>query len=146
MLKRLLNNWSLKITALVIAIFLWSHVRGQVNPWEIAPFKVPLEVRLPKGIALGPTSRVPKTVTVTVRGPRLTLRTIKNASPTNPLTTADAPFPLSGGQVRAELDLSDVRPGMQTINIKAFTNLYDLDIVSVTPNEARIDVRNANAE
>lgn len=145
MLKRLLNNWSLKLTALLIAIFLWSHVRGQVNPWEIAPFKVPLEVRLPKGIALAPTTRVPKTVTVTVRGPRLTLRALRNTTPAAPLTNPETPL-LSGGQVRAQLDLSDVRPALQTVTVKASTDLYDLDIVSVAPSEIRIDIRNANAE
>jgi hypothetical protein len=140
MLKRLLNNWSLKLTALVIAVFLWSHVRGQMNPWEVASFKVPLQAHPPQGIILGASSRLPKTVTVTVRGPRLTLRALKGSPPINPLSSTDTPTPLDSGEISAQLDFTGVHPGIQSLPVKASTNSYDLDVVGVTPGEVRVDI------
>jgi YbbR domain-containing protein len=140
MLKRFLNNWSLKLTALVVAIFLWSHVRGQVNPWEVTSFKVPLKAQPPHGIVLGENSRLPKTVIVTVRGPRLTLRSIKGPTPINPLATTDAPTPLNTGQVQATLDFTGVHPGIQSLAVNASTNSYDLDVVGVNPSDVRVDI------
>ncbi len=140
MLKRFLNNWSLKLTALIIAVFLWSHVRGQVNPWEVATFKVPLKAQPPQGIALGENSRLPKTVIVTVRGPRLTLRSLKGSTPVNPLTPADTPTPLNTGQVRATLDFTGAHPGIQSLPVNASANSYDLDVVGVNPSDVRVDI------
>jgi hypothetical protein len=141
MLKRFLNNWSLKLTALIVAIFLWSHVRGQVNPWEVASFKVPLKTQPPQGIVLGANIRLPKTVIVTVRGPRLTLRSLKGSTPINPLTSADVPTPLNTGQVRAILDFTGAHPGIQSLAVNASTNSYDLDVVGVNPSEVRVDIQ-----
>ena len=141
MFNRIINNWSLKLTSLVIAFFLWSHVRGQVNPWEVVSFKVPLKAQPPQGIVLGENSRLPATVVVTVRGPHLTLRAIKGPAPINPLTSADTPTPLSTGQVKATIDFTGVHPGIQSLPIKASTTSDDLDVVGVNPSEARVDVQ-----
>jgi hypothetical protein len=140
MLKRLLNNWSLKLTALIIAIFLWSHVRGQVNPWEVTSFKVPLKAQPPQGVVLGESIRLPQTVIVTVRGPRLTLRSLKGPAPINPLAPQDAPTSLNTGQVQAALDFTGVHPGIQSLSVNASTSSYDLDVVGVNPNDVRVDI------
>jgi len=140
MLKSVLNNWSLKLTALIIAIFLWSHVRGQVNPWEVASFKVPLKAQPPQGIVLGENSRLPQTVIVTVRGPHLTLRSLKGPAPINPLSSTDTPTSLTTGQVRATLDFTGVHPGIQSLPVNAIANSDDLDIVGVNPSDVRVDI------
>lgn len=143
MFKPILNNWSLKLTALIAAILLWSHVRGQVNPWEIAPFKVPLEVHAPRNMILTDDTRLPKTVIVTLRGPRLTLRALKGPAPVNPLAPADTPTPLANGQVRAELDFSDAHPGTQSLPVKASADSYDLDVVGTNPGEVQVNIQAA---
>ena len=140
MVKRFLNNWTLKLTALIIAIFLWSHVRGQVNPWEVTSFKVPLKAQPPPGIVLGSNSRLPKSVVVTVRGPHLTLRSLKGSTPVNPLASPDTPTPLKTGQVSATVDFTGVHPGIQSLTVNASTNTYDLDIVGVNPSDVRVDI------
>ena len=48
-MSRALNNWNLKLMALVLALALWSHVRGEVNPLESATFSVRLDARAPQG-------------------------------------------------------------------------------------------------
>lgn len=141
MLKRFLNNASLKLTALIIAVFLWSHVRGQVNPWEVASFKIPLKALPPQGIVLGESSRLPKTVIVTVRGPRLTLRSLKGSTPVNPLTSTQAPTPLNSGAVHAAVDFTGAHPGIQSLPVNAQTNSYDLDVISINPSDVRVDIK-----
>ena len=104
MFARLSHNWTLKLTALVLSIALWSHVRGQVNPWENATFKIQLVSAPPRGFVLLNSKDVPKTVTVTLRGPRLTLRSLKGPTPANPLATVeDAPL-LPPSVLKARLD------------------------------------------
>src|SRR5690606_15227274 len=103
MLARISNNWSLKLTALVLSLALWSHVRGQVNPWETATFKARLDVEVPRGYIVVSRNELPRTVVVTLRGPRLTLRALKGPAPANPLSSVeDAPL-LPAGQLKATL-------------------------------------------
>ena len=52
MLARFTHNWTLKLTALVLSLVVWSHVRGQVNPWETMTFKARLKATAPRGFLL----------------------------------------------------------------------------------------------
>src|SRR5687768_12560950 len=128
MLARFSNNWSLKITAIVLSVALWSHVRGQVNPWETATFKTRLKADIPRGyIVQG--QQLPKTVVVTLRGPRLTLRSLKGPAPANPLATGeDAPL-LSTAQLRATLDFSEPRKGEQNVLVNVAADIEDIEVV-----------------
>lgn len=135
MLSRFSHNWTLKLTALVLAVVLWSHVRGQVNPWETATFKARLKSDAPRGFMLLNANELPRTVVVTLRGPRLTLRSLKGPAPANPLaTTEDAPL-LSASQLRASLDFSNPRKGSQNVPIKAVADIEDVEVVGAKPGE-----------
>lgn len=135
MFSRISHNWTLKLTALVLAVVLWSHVRGQVNPWETATFKARLQANVPRGFLLLNSEELPKTVMVTLRGPRLTLRALKGIAPANPLaTTEDAPL-LSAAQLRASLDFSGSRKGAQNLPIQVAANIEDVEVVGSKPGE-----------
>lgn len=60
----LLENWTLKLTAILLAFVLWLMVRGNPNAERV--ISVPLEVRVPRNMEI--TSERPATVDVTVRG------------------------------------------------------------------------------
>ncbi|HSW39526.1 MAG TPA: CdaR family protein [Acidobacteriota bacterium] len=62
--KSLLKNWSLKATALFLALILWLFVRGEPGPERVVA--VPLEVQVPHQMEI--TSERPTTVEVTMRG------------------------------------------------------------------------------
>ena len=42
-MNRLRHNWNLKLISLGLAVLLWLHVRGEVNPTETAEIDVPLK-------------------------------------------------------------------------------------------------------
>ena len=135
MFSRISHNWTLKLTALVLAVVLWSHVRGQVNPWETATFKARLKADVPRGFMMLNAQELPKTVVVTLRGPRLTLRGLKGLAPANPLaTTEDAPL-LSAAQLRASLDFSGPRKGAQNVPIQVAADIEDVEVVGSKPGE-----------
>ena len=92
-MNRLLHNWNLKLVSLILAVGLWSHVRGEVNPWETATFRVPLaQLSPPPRFLILNAGKVPREVRVTLRAPRARLRAIKGFAPPNPLAPAgDAP-------------------------------------------------------
>ncbi len=138
MFARFSNNWTLKLTALVLSIALWSHVRGQVNPWENATFKVQLVTAPPRGFVLLNQKELPKTVTVTLRGPRLTLRSLKGPTPANPLAgVEDAPL-LPPAVLRATLDYSRARKGEQTVPLKNDMELEDIEVLGAKPSELTV--------
>lgn len=140
MLTRFTHNWTLKLTALVLAIALWSHVRGQVNPWENATFKARLRVETPRGFVLLNARQIPSDVTVTLRGPRLALRALKGPTPANPLATGeDAPL-LASSQARAMLDLSDPHKGEQDAPVKVIADLEDIEVVGIKPNAIMVEL------
>jgi YbbR domain-containing protein len=140
MLFRFTHNWALKLTALVLAIALWSHVRGQVNPWENATFKARLKVETPRGFVLLNARRMPADVTITLRGPRLALRALKGPAPANPLATGeDAPLLLSS-QARAMLDLSNPHKGEQDAPVKVVADLEDIEVVGVKPSVVTVEL------
>lgn len=138
MFARISHNWTLKLTALILSLALWSHVRGQVNPWENATFKVQLVSAPPRGFVLLNPKDVPKTVMVTLRGPRLTLRSLKGPAPANPLATVeDAPL-LAPAVLKATLDYSRAREGEQTIPIKNDMELEDIEVLGAKPSEVTV--------
>ena len=138
MLSRITHNWTLKLTALVLAFAVWSHVRGQVNPWETMTFKARLKTTAPRGFILLNGEALPKNVVVTLRGPRLTLRTLKGPAPANPLATSeDAPL-LPSSQLRAVLEYSNPRKGAQNVSIKATADIEDIEVVGSKPGELSV--------
>ena len=60
----LLENWTLKITALLLSLILWMFVRGEPGPERVVA--VPLEVQLSRNMEI--TNQRPTSVEVTMRG------------------------------------------------------------------------------
>jgi YbbR domain-containing protein len=60
----LLENWSLKITALLLALILWQFVRGEPVPASVV--RIPIQVQLPRQMEV--TSERPTMIEVTMRG------------------------------------------------------------------------------
>ncbi|MFH1573343.1 MAG: CdaR family protein, partial [Acidobacteriota bacterium] len=60
----LLNNWTLKLTAIFLAFFLWLSIHGDRDVERI--LTVPLEIRVPRNMEV--TNERPSFVEVTVRG------------------------------------------------------------------------------
>jgi len=118
MLRIITNNWSLKLTALVLAVALWSHVQGEVNPPDKATFRVRLDVNPPKHMMVADESKIPREVLVTLLGPRLTLRKLGGLAPPNPLAPAEEVPRLDDERVRAWLDFSSTK-GEQNVPVKA---------------------------
>lgn len=140
MLSRFTHNWTLKLTALVLALALWGHVRGQVNPWENATFKVRLKADAPRGFVLLNARELPGDVTVVLRGPRLALRALKGPAPANPLASGeDAPL-LSPSQARATLDLSNPHKGEQDAPVKVSADLEDIEVAGVKPSAIPVEL------
>ena len=136
-MNRLLNNWLLKLTALLLSIGIWSHVRGESNPLETATFSVQLDTRARNELVI-PSVGLPKTVRVTVRAPHLELRTLGGATLplANPLTSAaDAP-PVVNGALTASLDFSNVLQSSgapQIVPVRAEARGEDVEILGVKP-------------
>ena len=134
-MSRLLNNWNLKLVALVIAIALWSHVRGEVNPLETATFTVPLQATAPDGLTIVNRNQIPREVRVTLRAPRVTLREFKGGMPANPLAPpSDAP-PLSARYVSASLDFSVARIGTASAPVKVESLADDTEVLGAKPTD-----------
>lgn len=140
MLSRLSHNWLLKFMALIISVALWSHVRGQVNPWENMTFKIRLQAEAPRGFLMRNESELPSTVTVTLYGPRLVLRGLKGSTPTNPLAPSDESPLLSSTEVYAFLEIPSPRRGEQNaiVRIKMNDGIEDVDILAARPAEMRV--------
>ena len=143
-MQRLLFNWKLKITALVLSLALWSHVRGEVNPWETATFRVPLKwTPPPRTIALN-RDKIPTVVRVNLRAPRSRLRELKGFAPTNPLSPA-AETLINNGDVTATLDFTFSRRGEQDVPIKAESHFDDVEIIGVRPSDAIVQLDRAES-
>ena len=134
----LTHNWVLKLMALTLAVVLWSHVRGQVNPWEEATFKVPLEAKPPADMVIVNARSLPRTVKVAVRAPRLTLRQLKGVTPANPLAPLEEAPLLRDKSIRAELDFAVVSSGQQKVPVDATTRLDDVQITGVNPDNVAV--------
>lgn len=140
-MHRITHNWNLKLLSLALAVMLWSHVRGEVNPMESAVVDVPLRVRVPSGFALGGATlpaTLPATVSVTLRGPRLSLRDITGGALPNPLAPAEQSSKVVRGAVRAWLEIALPRAGRQQAIVK--TSSFIPDVEASTPRPAEIPV------
>lgn len=147
-MNRLLNNWNLKLTSLVIAIALWGHVRGEVNPWEDATFRVKLVAPLPPAnLMLMSSKELPAFVKVQIKAPRLRLREIKGVIPPNPLAPAEEAPMLPESQMKAMLDFSLVKAGKQTVPVKIVSALEDFEDIKedITPKPGDITLEFATA-
>ena len=92
-MNRLSNNLSLKLISLALAVLLWSHVRGEVNPLETSTVDVPLRTAAPRDVIVLKSSNLPEKVTVLVRGPRIALRNIKGGALANPVSYTHLTLP-----------------------------------------------------
>lgn len=66
----LLNNWALKVLALILALITYQSIKDAIS-FEV-PFEVPVEVRVEEGIAI--LDQNPRSVEVTLQGSREDLR------------------------------------------------------------------------
>jgi YbbR domain-containing protein len=138
-MNRLLNNWKLKLFSLLLAVGLWSHVRGEVNPWETASFRVPLQGAPPSRLLVLRPEKIPREVRVTLRAPRARLRELKGFAPPNPLAPLVSPGApgeaptLNTPEVRASLDFSRARRGEQDVPVRARAALEDVEVIGVKP-------------
>ena len=129
-MSRFLNNWTLKIMSLVLAIALWSHVRGEVNPLETATFTAKIDARAPRGWSFGGAA-IPKTARVTLRAPRSRLRELKGGLPANPLAPPDTAPLLSTLQARLEVPI--LKTGATTATVRVDSQIEDAEIIGVKP-------------
>ncbi len=121
--------------ALVIAIALWSHVRGEVNPLETATFTVPLQAQAPPQMRIVNRAQIPREVRVTLRAPRVTLREFKGGIPANPLAPpSDAP-PLSARYVSATLDFPIAKIGTASAPVKVESLVGDAEVLGAKPTD-----------
>ena len=134
-MSRLLNNWNLKVVALVIAIALWSHVRGEVNPLETATFTLPLQAVAPARMRIVNRTAIPREVRVTIRAPRVTLREFKGGVPLNPLAPpSDAP-PLDMRYARASLEFPVAEVGTASAPVQVDSFVNDAEILGAKPTD-----------
>ncbi|RYX84321.1 hypothetical protein EON83_10430 [bacterium] len=133
-MNRLLNNWPLKLTAFVLSIGLWSHVRGESNPLETQTFSVKLDLRFPQTLRVEDTS-APKTVRVTVRAPHQELRLMSGVTLPLPAPDSDAPM-VANNALSASLDFADVSEPSgepQLIPVRVDSSSEDVEILGVKP-------------
>ena len=140
MVQRLIHNWRLKLTSLVLAIGLWSHVRGEVNPWETATFRVPLDAHPPARMTVLNRDKIPVAIKVTLRAPRSRLRELKGFAPMNPLLPGEEVPPLgrdADGRmpVGARLDWTLARRGAQDVPVKAEARDDDVEVIGIKPGD-----------
>lgn len=137
-MNRLSHNWSLKLTSLLLAIALWGHVRGEINPLETGTFKIPLDTKVPAGFQLQNAKDLPATVQVSVRASRTSLRELKGPIPANPLAPPDEAPLLPARYFRAYLDEAALRSGVDSVPIKVDSNVSDAEILGVKPSEVAV--------
>ena len=139
-MSRALNNWNLKLMALVLALALWSHVRGEVNPLESATFSVRLDARAPQGF-VDESQNIPTIVRVSIRAPRVRLRELKGGVPVNPLAAPDEAPLLPTRFLRAKLDWTPAKSGTNALAVKIESNIEDAEILGVKPADVVVKVR-----
>ena len=128
--------------SLVLAIALWSHVRGEVNPLETATFSVKLDKKSTSGRVIANLRDVPAMVRVTIRAPRAQMRKFTGGVPSNPLASPnDAPV-IAANLVRARLDFSNFKGQRNSAPIIAETEVEDAEILGVKPAELTIETSN----
>jgi len=71
--EKLLENWFLKLTAIVLALILWLFIQG--DPGRLTPVEASVEIQgLPGDMEI--TSELPRSVQVTIRGARQELKCV----------------------------------------------------------------------
>jgi len=112
----LLEDWSLKFIALILAVLMWVYIDGELT--DIREFAVPLraaDLSLPEGWDVAPGRPMPK-VTVRLRGPRRRLSLV-NAEMIHVQQKIVVEQPQAGRNVlRVPLD-SMVAQGFDTVGI-----------------------------
>lgn len=135
-MNRLLSNWGLKLTSLILAIVLWSHVRGEVNPLETATFTVRLDTRAPRGFAFADAQKLPKTALVTLRAPRADLRELKGGAVLNPLTPPETAPTVPPQVLGARFKWVLPKAGASTATVEVDSQIDDAEILGVKPADA----------
>ena len=141
-MHRITHNWNLKLISLVLAVILWSHVRGEVNPVESAVVDVPLRFRAPSGFVLR-RANLPATVSVTLRGPRLALRDVTGGALPNPLSPAAESSKVVRGAVRAWLEVARPRIGRQQATVRTGSFVPDVEASMPRPAEVTVVLQRA---
>lgn len=144
-MQRITNNLGMKLISLFLALILWSHVRGEVNPLETASVDVPLKIQTPRDIVLMNENSLPEKVTVLLRGPRLALRNIKGGALANPLAPTEQAPNVINGAVSAGLDFSHGRVGEQDVSVKVASNVEDVDVMGVKPSNVTVSLDRAQS-
>ncbi len=135
-MNRLLSNWALKLTSLALAIALWGHVRGEVNPLETATFTVRLDATPPSGFALINVEKLTKTAIVTLRAPRTALRELKGGVPLNPLSPPGE-APLAPPKfLSARLKWALPKVGASTATVEVDSQIEEAEILGTKPADA----------
>ena len=134
-MNRLTNNWNLKLMALVLAVALWGHVRGEVNPLETATFTLPLHANAPQGLAIANRADLPREVRVTVRAPRAKLRELKGGTMPNPLAAPDDAPPLGARYFEAHLDFPVPKAGSASAPVKVDSRVEDAEVLGTKPSD-----------
>lgn len=145
-MKRITNNWNLKLTALVLAVVLWVHVQGQVNPMVTSTFKVNLHVDrgdIPKKMIVTDSSKIPQVVTVTLYGPRLTLRDFQGPELPEPLQLPSDATGTVSKELKASLDFSDVKRGEQNLPVKVDAQSSEVEVIAVKPSDVVVTLDQA---
>ena len=143
-MKSFTNNWSLKLISVVLAILLWSHVRGEVNPLETTTVEAPLRVLAPRGFVVANAKNLPSKVNVILRGPRLSLRSVRSSSLSDPLTPTE-PVPSVPGTVRASIEWNKPRTGEQDATLRADCSIDEIEVLNTQPAQISIMLQKRGA-
>ena len=135
-MQRITHNLGLKLVSLALAILLWSHVRGEVNPLETLTVDVPLSVTPPPGWRVA--GEVPTKVTLLLQGPRVSLRNIKGGALANPLIPTDQAPNIVDGAITAALSELRPRAGTQKCSVRTQSNVVDVEVLRASPPEIPI--------
>jgi hypothetical protein len=136
-MNRLTNNWNLKLMALVLAIVLWGHVRGEVNPIDTVTYSLRLQTDLPKNLHVANKAEIPSDVRVTLRAPRSVFRQINGMLPSLPIAAPEAARQLPAKYGSARLDFTLARPGKQEIPVRCEIS-KTLDLLGVDPSNVAL--------
>jgi YbbR domain-containing protein len=102
----LLENWSLKATAILLGLILWLFVRGEPGPERVVA--VPLEVQVPRQMEI--TNERPTTIEITMRGAAFSNILFSNPLPTCIVDLQNVKIPKGSG-----IEVLQVNPTRVTV-------------------------------